>query len=144
MRDKLQQLLAIIDDHKESLPNGDYLTAMNLLRDLHRGSDHRRPWELVEEAARPRVLCFSDLVFYQWRTPDGRVHRATRFLPVLGHDRDPNEPYQGGLPHFENIQHRRQWVLQNEREECPTCGRVVKCGGLRAHQARPICVAPSE
>jgi hypothetical protein len=65
MRDKLQQLLAIIDDHKESLPNGDYLRAMNLLRDLHRGSDHRRPWELVEEASRPRVLCFSDLVFRQ-------------------------------------------------------------------------------
>ena len=178
MQDQIRELLGIIDDNSEHLPNGDYLNAMNLLNNLynhepaHATIDPSLIHEYLERmkvrvGLRLRVsineiinefiastinefiastaTIFDDFgveLMRQLRVPPAAPVAPDPPVPDIPDRRgldNPNIPRQGGVPHFETREQRQEWILQNGKQECSLCHRIIARGDSRRHQQRQIC-----
>jgi hypothetical protein len=166
MQDQLRELLGIIDDNSEHLPEGDYLNAMNLLNNLYNRRPTRAPavtYVTVEPSSlqlnvnllRERIQShvndvineFGTMLVEQLRVPPAPpVPPAPVPVPPVPDIPDrrglenPNIPRQGGgVPYFETRDQRAEWIIQNAKEECSICHRIIARGDSRRHQRRQIC-----
>ena len=154
MQDQLRELLGILDDNSEHLPNGDYLNAMNLLNNLYSqaqtGGAPRfvpPPFQLNLTQLRDSIgesidAIFDDFVaelMGQLRVPPVPPVPPVPDIPDRRGLDNPNIPRQGGGPHFETREERAVWILQNDKEECSLCHRIIARGDSRRHQQRQIC-----
>jgi hypothetical protein len=158
MQNQLRELLGIIDDNSEHLPNGDYLNAMNLLNNLYNQAPTGAPrvmpghYELNLTGLRDSIGESIDAIFDNFVAELMGQRRVPPVPPVPVPvppvpdipDRrgleNPNIPRQGGgVPHFETRDQRAEWILQNGKEECTLCHRIIARGDSRRHQRRQIC-----
>ena len=171
MQDQLRELLGIIDDNSEHLPNGDYLNAMNLLNNLYNQAARRAPRApvVIHRTVDPSSILQNNIRLLRARINEYVNQFGTdlveqlRAPPVAGFYSDsdsesesdpvppvppvpdrrgldnPNIPRQGGVPHFETREERGVWILQNDKEECSICHRIIARGDSRRHQQRQIC-----
>ena len=162
MQDQLRELLGIIDDNSEHLPNGDYLNAMNLLNNLYNQAPTRAPGAMVVRYVtvdpsslqlnlnllRERIQShvndvineFGTMLVEQLRVPPAPVPVPP--VPDIPDRRgldNPNIPRQAGVPHFDTRLEREVWIIQSAKEECSICHRIIARGDSRRHQQRQIC-----
>jgi len=153
MQNQLRELLGIIDDNSEHLPNGDYLNAMNLLNNLYNQAPTGAPavtYDTVDPSSLQlnvnlRIQSHVNDVINEFGTMVVEQLPAPPVPPVpdipdrRGLD-NPNIPRQGGgVPYFETMDQRILWILQNAKEECSICHRIIARGDSRRHQRRQIC-----
>jgi len=147
MQNQLRELLGIIDDNSEHLPNGDYLNAMNLLNNLYNQAPTGAPrvmpghYELNLTGLRDLIGESIDAIFDNF-VAELMGQRRVPPVPDIPDRRgldNPNIPRQGGVPYFETRDQRAEWILQNGKEECSICHRIIARGDSRRHQQRQIC-----